>query len=316
MTGPNDDGAMDGDLDFGDDFLNLDFGDLTAEPGDLNAEDMQDGTEVPATVTDLSGSKAPSVPAGAPPAQEQTPPAQAVAPATAPASAPATPPAPGAQPPAQQGQQPPVEQPGATEQPQPTVNIEEFVAANQDAIIGNLASSHFAIDDKTAEALGFTPEVRDFVQKRDARNFVLTMVQVNNALQRTLPTVVGQLVEIAQQTKTAKTGFFEEFNDLNDPKYFQVLNQLAPVLRAANPQMDKKAFQTLLGNTARLSLGLPTPQAQPAQQISGRNVRRGQPRAFTPAGALTPQRNQAGNGVAPVDPLAFMNEQLRFGADD
>lgn len=311
-------GAAGGDEDlfnFGDDdFLDLNFGE---EPADLNAEDAEAGTDPnpQGFVTDLSGGKPSGTPVGAPPKQEEAS-ASSVAP-----QQPAAPSAPvsgqPAQPQAPQGQQQPSgEQPGATAQP--TVNIEEFVANNSEAIIANLAGSHFAIDDATAEKLNFTPEVRDFVQRRDARNFVLTMVQVNNALQRTLPTVVAQLVELTQRSKETQTAFFDEFKDLKDPKFLPALNQMAPLIRQANPQMEKAAFQTALGNAVRNLYGMtaPAPTAAPAaQQVSGRTVRRGRPAPFTPAGALTPQRNHAGNGEPPADPLAFMNQMIRLDAD-
>jgi hypothetical protein len=303
LDGDEENGATNDDVSFNfgdDDFLDLSFGETEADPADLNADDVAAGTEP--VVTDLSGAKPATAPVTAPPPVTET------APATAPVTQPA-----GTQPPAPAGTQPPTEQPGATDQP--TVNIEEFVAANADAIIDNLSKTHFAIDDATATALNFSPEVRDWVQKRDAKNFMLTMVQVNNALQRSLPSVVANLVELTQQTKTTQEGFFSEFADLKD--HVKALNTLAPALKAANPNLDKKSFQTLLGNTARMVLGLPVPAAKPVtQQISGRNVRRGQARPFTPAGASQPQRNLGGNGEAAADPLAFMNAQLRLGADD
>lgn len=300
-------GSDDFSLDLGDDFLDLSFGEAD-EPADLNAEDVAGGTETPVIVNDLSGAKPATAPVTAPtPTQEPATPSAT----TGQPPAPATPPA-ATQPPAPaDGQQPPTEQPGATVQP--TVNIEEFVAANHDAIVDNLAKSHFAIDDATAEKLAFTPEVRDWVQKRDAKNFILTMVHVNNALQRSLPATVANLLDVTTKSKTAQEKFFEEFEDLKE--HVPTLNLLAPTLRAANPTLKGQAFQTLLGNMARQALGLPIPQAKPqAQQIAGRNVRRGQPRPFTPAGATTPQRNLQGNEV-PTG-LEFMNSMLRQGGDD
>ncbi len=300
-----------------DDGLDLSLGeDLPSDPADLNVDDMADGTEP--VITDLS-STVPAVPAAPAGAQPQT--VQGVQPA-----APAPSAAPGSQPTSQQPAvdpnaapaAPPAQQPAGGEQPgatvPQTVNIEEFVTANADAIIGNLASSHFKIDDKEAETLGFSPEVREWVQKRDAKNYLLTMVQMNNALQKTLPVVVAQLMTVATEAQKTQEGFYGEFPDLKDTKYTPHLRRLSVSLREMHPQMPQKEFQTLLGNSFRVAFGLPaqTQTQQPAQGNAQRVVRRGPPRSFTPAGALQPQRNHGGNGDAPqLTGLEFLNHSLK-----
>jgi hypothetical protein len=189
------------------------------------------------------------------------------------------------------------------------VNIEEFVAANADAIIGNLATTHFKIDPKTAEALGFAPEVAEFIEKRDAKNFLLTMVQVNNALQATLPTVVANLVDLTTRTREVHDGFYGDFPALKDEKYVKPLKDLAITLRGLNPTMEKKEFIKLLGETAHTILKLPLPVKANAPARPG--VRRGQPRPFTPAGASAPSTGQgSGGSLAGLD---FLNAQLRAG---
>ncbi len=302
--GDNDSGGSETDFSLDDDFFNLDFGD--SEPADLNEADMSAGTEAAPVEQDLSGAPPPTAPLSAPDPQAApapapaapTPPAAPAATATpAPEATPATAPA----------------QPSATE-PQPSVNIEEFVSQNADAIIGNLAASHFKIDDKTAEALGFDPGVREFIEKRDAKNFLLTMVQMNNALQRTLPQVVANLMDVTQRVKETHTEFFSEFKDLADEKYVPHLRQLATTLRTLNPTLDKPSFIKLLGNTARTVFGLSAPQAQPQNAPARPGVRRGPARPFQPAGSVAPQRTPqnapGGNG------LEFLNNSLRLGADD
>lgn len=306
--------AIDGDgddLDFGfDDGLDLSFGDDAGEPADLNETDMQAGTEAPVVVTDLSGAPAPAAPVTAP----ATPgPAAPVQPQT------------GQQPPAQQPQAPvppaqQVSQPPASEQPsapaQPPVDIEAYVTQNADAILDNLAGSHFKIDDETARALNFSPEVKAFVEKRDARNYLLTMVQVNKALQQTLPAVVANLVQLTTSAKETQDGFYKEFPELQKPDYIPHLKQLGQTLRGLHPQMPRKEFQTLLGSTALQILNVQRQQqpAPPAQQ-NGRNVRRGVPRPFTPAGASRPQRNHSAPGGQQLSGLEFLNHALQQDFD-
>jgi hypothetical protein len=300
------------DIDFGFDEggLDLSFGDDTpADPADLNLADMAPGTTGPNTVTtDLSGTPA-KAPVTAPTPTPQQPATQQ------PGQQPATPPAPAAAATPAPAQTPPTaEQPGATEQPQPAVSIEEFVSQNADAILSNLASSHFAIPNEEATALGFSPEVKAWIEKRDAKNYLLTMVQTNNALQQTLPHVVASLMQGLSAAKQTTDGFYGEFEDLRDPKYTPHLRELAKTLRSVNPQMDKAQFQTLLGTTARTMFGLPTPAPKVTQQ-NGRNVRRGRPQPFTPAGATQPQRNMGGNGQPQMSGLEFMAHAIRTDLD-
>jgi hypothetical protein len=296
MTNEGDD---DGGIDFGFDEggLDLSFGEGGDDPADLNESDMSAGTEKPAAV--------------APPAAKAPPVVQDLSGASAPKVPvtdvkPVTPPPP--VPPVQQTQQP-VVQPGATEQPQPSVNIEEFVAANADAIIGNLATTHFKIDPKTAEALGFAPEVTEFIEKQNAKNFLLTMVQVNNALRATLPTVVANLVDLTNRTREVHDGFYGDFPALKEERFVKPLKELAVTLRGLNPTMAKAEFVKLLGETAHSIFKLPLPVKTNAPVRPG--VRRGQPRPFTPAGASAPQTGQGtGGGLAGLD---FLNAQLRAG---
>jgi len=305
---------IDGDentIDFGfddDNLFDLSFEGSNDEPADLNEADMTVGTEPGPVVNDLSGVTPTPIPvtpaapaAPAVPAATTVPISPAAAPVAPASSAPVVPAT-------------TTEQPSATDQTPPTVNIEEFVAQNQNAIIDNLVASHFRIDDATAESLGFAPEVKSWIEKTNAKNFLLTMVQMNNALQATLPTVVANLMDVTSKVKTTHEEFFGAFSDLADKKYVPHLRQLAGTLRQLNPTLDKAAFIALLGTTARTVFGLPTPAAQQKAQPARPGVRRGQPRPFTPAGAVAPQRNP---GNAPLgEGLEFMNNALRLGADD
>lgn len=299
------DGDDDGGIDFGFDDGGLDLSfDNGPDPIDLNEADMSAGTEKPAAQTppaskpasvtqDLSGAPAKKVPV------------QEVKPTPPPATTQTPPPPAGTQPPA-------VETPGAAAQPQPAVDIEEFVTANAAAIVDNLVKSHFKIDATEAEALGFAPEVTSWIEKQNAKNFLLTMVQVNKALQQTLPTVVANLVELTSQTREVQQSFYGDFPALKDPKLVPHLKSLAVTLRGLNPTMEKKEFQTLLGQTAHNLLKIPLPAASAAP--AGRpGVRRGQPRPFTPAGASTPARGQG--GPEQLAGLDFLNSQLRAGDD-
>lgn len=311
MTIQNDGGEQaPNDLDFGfdDGGLDLSFGNDTPDPADLNAEDMAAGTDE-AVVTDLSGKPA-SAPLQAP--------AKAAA-TTPPAPSPTATPNPGATPPAQ-GQTPaqqqpaaPSAQPGATEQPAPSVSIEEYVAQNAEAIIGNLAGSHFRISDEEAQALGFAPEVREWIEKRDARNYLLTMTQMNTALQKTLPTVVANLVQLTAQVKETEDGFYGEFKELKDaaatnPRLVPFMKQTAQALRMMHPEMGRKEFQTLLGNTVMNTLGIK--KAAPATP-TGRRITRGQAQPFMPAGAMQPQRNNTPPGGEQLSGLDFINAAMQ-----
>lgn len=285
-----------------DDGLDLNFGPDTSAPEeqDLNLSDVEQ-----AVVTDLSGAPAKPVPVQAPSEQQQqtqapVPPAQTQPPAQQPAAQ---------QPPA------PSEQSSATA-PQPAVDIETYVTQNSEAIIDNLAKSHFAIDEATAESLGFAPEVKGWIEKQNAKNFLVTMVQVNKALQQTLPSVVANLVNLTQQARHTEDTFFNEFPDLKKPEVIPHLSGLARTLRGMHPNLDAAQFQTLLGKTAMQMMGL-QPSAQPnAQGGGGKRLVRAPARPFTPAGSAVPQRNMGGNGTPPVDPLAAMNQFLRLDADD
>lgn len=305
IDGENDDlGFDDGGLD-----LNFDSGD---SGGELTAEDMAAGTqpiEVPApksTTTDLSGSK---------PAPTKQVPAQVVPTGTPDPNAPAA--QPGAQtPPTEQPvqQQPTGQpQPGATENQRP-VSVEEYVSQNHEAIVQHLASSHFKIDDKVAEGLGFPPEVKAWIEQRDARNYMLTMVQMNNALQQALPTVVANLVDLTHRTREANNGFFGEFPELNKPEFGPALTQLARTLRTVHPKMDKASFQTLVGNAAIAAFQLQrqAPQTQ-GQPNGGRRVTRGRPQPFAPAGSVPARTANNPTATPQLGGLDFINSALAAG---
>lgn len=319
MTTQNDGAGEDLDFGFDDDVLDLNFGDVSEpgdEPADLNESDMAAGTE-----TDLSGTPA-KAPVSAPPADGAKPGGQEQTPSAA------SPPSPGAapvQPPS--GQQPPVVDPNAAapqqpvdgeqpsaQAPQQPVDIEAFVAENQEAIIANLATKQFSIPAQEAEDLGFSPEVKAWIERRDARNYVLAMVQTNKALQQTLPTVVANLVQVAQQVKEADTSFFGEFPELRTADKGH-LKELAVTLRRMNPTMEKPKFVELLGNTACNLLGITRQpkQQQPSGQPGSGMRRRSAARPFTPAAAAAPQRN-LGNGEVPQPQgLEAINMMLMSG---
>ncbi len=298
-----------------DDFLDLTFGDEAEDTGegqDLNVQDMADGTESP--VVDLSGSAPTTVPVTAPSGQ-QTPssvPTQQQTPGTPPPGQPAAATSPAPQP----GQQPPAQEQAGPTDTQQTVDIEQFVTANADAIIGNLAKSHFSIDAQTAENLGFTPEIKDWIEKRDAKNYLLSMVQMNKALQSTLPAVVANLVQLTSRAKEAEAGFFNEFPELQGKVTGEQLRQIGQTLRSINPNLPRAQFQTLWGQTAMQLLGITKAQpAANAQHNGGRTVRRGQPQPFMPAGAVQPQRNMGGQNAPVLSGIEAINAAMKMDID-
>lgn len=305
------------DFDWGqetDDGLDLNFGPDTSstEESDLNLSDVEQ-----AVVTDLSGAPAKTVQAQAPAnTPDQSQPAAATTTPPSGQQPPQQPPAPNAQ------QQPAAQQPPASSEqssataPQQAVDIETYVTQNSEAIIDNLAKSHFAIDDATAESLGFAPEVKGWIEKQNAKNFLVTMVQVNKALQQTLPSVVANLVNLTQQAKHTEDAFFGEFPDLRKPEVIPHLSSIARTLRGLHPNLDAAQFQTLLGNTAMQMLNIQRAAQPNAQGGPGKRLVRAPARPFAPAGSAVPQRNMGGNGTPPADPLTAMNQFLRMDADD
>jgi hypothetical protein len=265
-------------------------GGAEGDEGALSLEDMQAG--IPRTA-DLSGTP----PVETAPVQQATNQPPVAAPAND-VNANANP-QPGAQQQPVPGSQPQVQPTQAA--PQQPMDFEKYVSENMEALTTQLAGSTFALSPEDKAVVG--EEAAPILSKMASRMYLTTQVGVFQALQRSLPGLVANLVHVSNRGNETEQKFFGDFPELKGVNR-QALASLGATLRQQNPTMPADQFFMLMARTAAAANGI---QLKPVQ---------GKPRPHQPAATLqrgsTPPRGQARQRVG-VDHLGNINSALREG---
>jgi hypothetical protein len=231
------------------------------------------------------------------------------APAATPSATPATQPVtkagtqqPAPQAPAPQATGPQPQQPS---QAQPAVDFETYVQQNAEAIITQYAQNTFALSKDEAEAFG---DVAPMVPRLLARAHLISQTQTLRALQATLPTMVGRLVQLSRQGADTEQRLFNDYPQLKSVDR-AALASLVTTLRQHNPTTSVDDFLPLLARTASAYFGVTIPP------VRATGVRR-QP--HVPAGANgggAPRTRVVSGGQQQTNPLFAINEALRSGQE-
>jgi hypothetical protein len=176
-----------------------------------------------------------------------------------------------------------------------------YVRDNAETIVEQMANSQFKLTDAEAEAMGDAAPV---VARYMARSHLVSMANVVGALNKALPQVVGNLIQISNAGSAIEQKFFSDYPALQNVDRGQ-LAMLATTLRRANPTATAEQFLPVLARTVAAMTGtqLPPVRGKSQPHIPASSQQRGA--APTPGGQSRRTVNTA--------PLQGINMALRDG---
>jgi hypothetical protein len=211
-------------------------------------------------------------------------------------------------------QQAPVQQtqPGpqpAGQTPSQPQTFEQYVQANYEPLVAQLAKTTFALTDAEKTAMGdAAPAVATYM----ARAQLNSMVMVQRAIAAALPDAVGGLVQVSRASADLENNFFREYPELKEVDKGK-LAQLGYSLRQSHKDMPAEEFMPMLARTAAAMLNITLAQRQQQQP---------QRQPFAPAGGSgprggvnphpTPRTRVNGGEINGADQLASINQFLRL----
>lgn len=249
-----------------------------------------------------------AAPAVVPPAATASPPASSAPPAPpVPAAAAAQPTA--AQPTAQPGSPPAADasQPSPAGEPQGAqapASLLDQMSQHREALIGEIAAKQFAMTKEEADALEV--DLHGTVPKLLARVYYDSVTATLAHIQRTVPQIVQQQVNLMRAADEAENAFYGMFPGLDRAKHAADVNQFAQAFRT-NPNITQKDLFSMVGAAVMAKHGLTMTAQAAAQPSNGRS-----PPARTSTPAFVPARPGASVTTHPIEdnPFAGLGQDL------